>query len=327
LSFVLSTNVPVPNAQEREAALRRTEAPTSALIKDLLSSVSDTPPREWTCGTIVGYLRACGYSWSDALTAMDAYLRFSEPPKPGMLVRHSFKLELITCSVGCAPFLKTCLERNMRHFDRTMVVTDPDDKASQDLAEQMDADVVISNRFYAGGRRFDRGSVYNRALQALRHKDQVVFMDVDIVLPDGFRAALELYGLKQDCFYGMSRRDIHNEAQRQAFLKGEPFESVLHGGSDWGFGFFQLFSPQSRFLKGVNPVYPSAEDVNMSDYLFRQQFGAGHHFDQETGEWHWDPVHQHKLPFECFHLGSNGEGTSSLTRHYPNPHGPPSPPS
>lgn len=316
----LQTNVSVPTPQERPFVLERTKGEVFNLLNDLSSVIAGRPPDEWTYGAIVGHLRAKGYTWTEALTAMDEYLRMIVGLKrEAETIRHTFQLELITCSVGCADFLRVCLERNMRHFDRTIVVTDPKDDASHHLARSMGADVLITDRFYSQGKRFDRGSSYNRALKELRFRDFVAFMDVDIVLPDDFRIHLQTHGLKNDCFYGMPRRDISSEEERGKFLDGKPFHSTLHEGSDWGFGFFQLFSPKSRFLQGKDPIYPPHEDVNHSDYLFRKQFGYTHQFDEKTGIWNWDPTYQVKLPFECFHLGANGP-TPSLTRHYHNPH-------
>lgn len=316
MSFGLVTNVPIP--ADRNASIARVKGDVAKVLSDIKTVIPQLPPYEWASGMIVGYLRAKGYSWEDAMTAMDVYLQVAG--KPPSLPRHSFRMELVTCSVGCSSFLKTFLERNMRHFERTMVVTDPSDTQSQQLAESMGADLLISDRFYHAGRRFDRGSVYNRALKDLRYKDWVAFVDVDIVLPNAFRARLEDHGLSDDCFYGMSRIDIHGEDNRKAFLSGEPFKGEPHNGeSDWGFGFFQLFCLKSRFLAGVDPVYPSHDDVNHSDFLFRRQFGTGHVFDDKTGIWHWDPQHQIKLPMSCHHLGADGGTTPSLTRHYQNP--------
>ena len=339
MSFTLATNVPTPSPEERVLSLARTRPAIVSILADLQGSVTSTPPQELTCGVLLGYLRACGFPWTDAMTAMDEFLKISgatmgssaRPFEGGLSLRHAFQLELITCSVGCAPFLKTFLERNMRHFNRTIVVTDYKDMESRHLAQSMGANVLVTDRFYVGGKRFDRGSSYNRALKELKHRDFVVFADVDIVFPDDFRLRLERYGLKDDCFYGMARRDVDDEEQRKAFIDGKPFTSTLHLGAEWGFGYFQLFSPKSRFLQGLDPVYPAAEDVNHSDFLFRGQFGSGHTFCNATGEWSWDPVYQIQLPFECYHLGSN-RGESSLVRHYVNPHGlpplpcPPPPP-
>lgn len=323
MSFTLATKVSVPPPSERLEILRSTNATVSRIVSDLQANVTTEPPSEWACGLVVGYLRAEGYSWSEALTVMDEYLRVTGQVgrvSPDPIRYNDIKLEAIVCSVGCSAFLKTTLARNMRHFDRTLVVTDEQDMESRAVAQSMGADVMVSNRFYGGGRRFDRGSVYNRALRELRYRDWVTFMDVDIVLSDYFRAQVQTFGLKQDVFYGIPRHEIHGDDNRAAFLRGEPFESAPHQADDWGFGYFQMFCMKSRFIQGADPIYPGAEDCNHSDYLFRKQFGSSHAFDEATGLWSWDPVYQVRLPFHCYHIGSNGDGTPSLTRHYPNPH-------
>lgn len=294
------------------------------IYSDMTTNVTAHPPRELMCGATLGYLRAKGFSWSDALVGMGALLDITQPaaatPRPA---RHGdLKMELITCSVGCGEFLKVCLERNMKHFDRTVVVTDSRDKESLAVAGQMGADVFVTDRFYLNGNRFDRGTAYDRALKVLRHRDWVAFMDVDIVLPRGFRSLVEEHGLSDDCFYGCRRRHITSDEAREAFLSTGTCEWTIPSEYEWGFGYLQMFNMGSRFIQGKDPVYPGAEDCNHSDYLFRKQFGQGHTFDEKTGAWQWDPTFQIRLPFDCYHLGSNG-AAPSLVRHYENPHGPP----
>jgi hypothetical protein len=317
----LNTVITIPPAAEYAAILRTVGPDVKRLFQDSALIAPEGLPKELSCGMVVGYLRGRGYSWQEAFTAMDDLIKrlsatVSAVPCPA---RRTFKTELITCSVGCADYLRTTLARNMRHFDHTIVVTDVDDLVSRELAQKLGADVLVSDRFYAAGNAFDRGAVYNRALTLLKHRDWVTYMDVDIVLPPDHRARLETMGLRDNVFYGMDRLNLTSDDTRAAFLaRGDTSGAVADSTTEWGFGYYQQFSlanPHIRAIPAGQPVYPSSPDVFQSDYLFRRQFGSGHTMTPE-GVWMWDPTHQQKLPWCCYHLGSNGIGQPPSTLRY-----------
>ena len=326
MSFNLVTKIPVPSDEEKRAIIARNAQRTADIVTSLTDEVTNKPPTEWTCGVIIGFLRSQGCSWKECFVMMNEYMNYTiEAQKRKELgktleKRHSFRLEMITCSVGCADFLRKTLPLNRVHFDNVIVVTDSKDEETKRVAQEYGATIFETDIFYANGNRFDRGTAYNDSLVATRFKDWVSFVDVDIVLPKDFRVQLSSFGLVDDCFYGLDRQEVTGD-EREKLYKNEPFVSSKREASDWGFGFFQLFNMQSRFIKGKNIIYPGAEDIHNSDYLFRSQFGSGHSFNPDTGLWKWDPIYQIELPFFCYHVG-NKDG-ASLTRHYPNPHGPP----
>ncbi len=316
--FVTRVRMPV-SEEAQKAAFAAVLPDVKRLFLDLEASVADKMPTELTCGMIAGYLRGRGYSWQEAFVAMDDYLQRATPSAAAYPPRHTFKAEMITCSVGLAKYLPDCLRRNMVHFDRTIVVTDRHDTASQEVARAHGADVFVTDWFYVEGRRFDRGTAYNRALKLLTHRDWVTFMDVDIVLPVDHRARLEAFGLRDNVFYGMDRLNLNTPETRAAFLStGDASGAVSDSTTEWGFGYHQLVNLSNPFLKRLpegKPIYPSSPDVFQSDYLFRHQFGSGHTMTPE-GVWTWDPLHQQKLPWVCYHLGSNGCGQPPNTLAY-----------
>lgn len=311
---MIQTRVEVPPPEERDTILRHLAPELAQLLGDIKANVGDLPT-DIAAGAVLGHLRARGFSWVEAFTVMHAYAMARQRPS----IRHAFHIEMITCSVGCADYLPLCLERNMRHFDHTIVVTSPEDEASQAVAEKAGASVLVTDRFYRGGNRFNRGDAYNRALQMVRHHDWVTFVDVDIVLEHDHRARLEAHGLQDDVFYGCDRLNVLGDEERRRFIAGEPCEPRLQSTSEWGFGYYQLFNLRSPFLKAVSSrgeaLYPSAPDVGYSDYVFRTRFGSGHQQGND-GIWSWDPIHQRKLPWACYHLGADGEGLPSRTIHY-----------
>lgn len=325
--FSLNTNVRMPAPAEVEGILRTVAPDIKRLFQDVDTIAPSGLPKEMSCGMLVGWLRAKGYSWQEAFTAMDDLIKVltakgqmtaavtpqQYPP------RSSFKVELITCCVGCVDYLETCLKRNMWHFDHTIVVTDTTDLASRELAQRLGADVLVTDRFYVGGKRFDRGSAYNRALDLVRYKDWVTFMDVDIVLHGDHRLKLEQHGLRNNVFYGCDRLNLTTPAAREAFLcEGDTSSALVDSTTEWGFGYYQLFNWTNPFLTGrppSEPIYPSSPDVFTSDHLFRHRFGGGHTMTP-AGLWTWDASHQQRLPWPCYHLGSNGVGTVPDTLRY-----------
>lgn len=226
--------------------------------------------------------------------------------------------ECITCSVGCSDFLKIFLEKNSKHFDNIIVVTSPTDPESIEISKKSGARTLITDFFYRNKNKFDRGGAYNRALDFLKFNHWVSFIDVDIILDDSHSEYLKQYSPFDDIFYGMDRLNITNENQRNSFLKGKDFKCNLNCKYEWGFGYFQLFSMKHPLiLKKIGKseaIYPSANDVGLSDFLFRMQFGFGGM--DKMRRWHWDSSCQRKLPWPCFHLGSDGVGLKSKTIKY-----------
>lgn len=226
--------------------------------------------------------------------------------------------ECITCSVGCSSFLKIFLEKNIKHFDNIIVVTSPTDPESIEISKKSGARTLVTDFFYRNGNKFDRGSAYNRALDFLKFNHWVSFIDVDIVLDDKHSEYLKNYPIFDDVFYGIDRLNIIRENERNLFLKGENFKCDLNCKHEWGFGYFQMFSMRHPLiLKKINNseiIYPSANDVGLSDFLFRMQFGLGGM--DKIKRWHWDSNYQRKLPWPCFHLGSDGLGSKSKTIKY-----------
>lgn len=258
----------------------------------------------------IGFLKSKGLSWQDS--ALIAQKRISE--------RNIFenKFECITCSVGCADFLKIFLEKNSKHFDKVIVVTAPNDNDSIKVAEKYGATVFITDIFYKDGKKFDRGSAYNEALKYLTYKRWVCFVDVDIILDSNHREKILNSNLDKNIFYGIDRLNVITEEDRRLLYENKEFKSHLYCEHEWGFGYYQMFSMNHRIIthKIANKevIYPSAEDVGLSDYLFRIQFGPG--YMSPEGRWFWDDRFQKKLPVRCYHIGTNGPGIKSLTVKY-----------
>lgn len=258
----------------------------------------------------IGFLRSKNLSWHQSFSIA----------KKAVSENCFFQnyIECITCSVGCSDFLKVFLEKNSKHFDNIIVVTAPEDNDSIQVAKNYGANVLITDIFYKDGKKFDRGSAYNKALELLKYKSWVCFIDVDIILDDNHRQSILKFGLDKNVFYGIDRLNVITDEDRNSLINGNPFKFHIYCEHEWGFGYYQMFSMNHPTImqKFINKeiIYPSANDVVFSDFLFRQQFGPG--YMDETSKWIWDSRFQKKLPVKCYHIGTNGAGSKSLTIKY-----------
>jgi hypothetical protein len=278
----------------------------------------DTLPKELAAGMLCGFLRGNGHSWVECFTAMEDYFANNQIATVAQkslrpeLPRKDYRLEGITCSVGCSEYLNDWLTHNRKHFHSVIVATDKNDLDSQSVAKSFGVNLLVTDAFYLNGNKFDRGTVYDMALRHLKYKDFVALIDCDIVLRPDFSSFLGKEGLRQDIFYGCDRLNIEDKAEKEKFRNGRPFRSVLASQEEWGFGYFQMFNMNNKHIHGKAHLYPSAKDANFSDYLFRAQFGSGHQF--KDGVWSWDKTAQSKLDIPCYHLGSDGQ--KSLTKKH-----------
>lgn len=115
------------------------------------------------------------------------------------------KLEGLTVSVGYADFLEHTLPDNLQHFDRFVVVTHPNDKATQSLCTKFGVDCIKTEVMHDDGDKFNKGRLCNLGLSHLRHDGWLVHLDADIVLPHRFRPMLAHAKLDTANIYGADR--------------------------------------------------------------------------------------------------------------------------
>lgn len=96
----------------------------------------------------------------------------------------------VTVCVNFADFLADTLPVNRPHFDQYVVVTSPEDAATQRLAKRHDCTLVITERFREDG-AFNKGRAINDGLDAADARQWVCHLDADIVLPLLFRLWLK----------------------------------------------------------------------------------------------------------------------------------------
>ena len=168
-------------------------------------------------------------------------MNYAAPVAASLHATESLRLEGVTTSVGFDDVLDVTLGLNHPHLDTMIVVTSPEDRATQLVAKKHSAIRVTTDLFKKNGRPFNKGAAINAGFDLFQYHGWRLHLDVDIALPDNFRRVLFNHThLDQACLYGAARRDVVGQAGLAAFLQGRlavpqlAFNSGLsaeHGGA------------------------------------------------------------------------------------------------
>jgi hypothetical protein len=190
----------------------------------------------------------------------------------------------ITISVGYASTLAVCLPRNMRHLTECLVVTSPEDAATQAVAASVPGvRVLVSDAGTRHGARFNKGLLMEEGFDALGREGWLLILDADILLPDH----LPLDHLRPTRLHGARRRVLDDPAAWSPELDWRTCAVHRDGGA---IGFFQAFHADDPALKGKSPWY---------DVTFAHAGGGDAYF---MG--HWPGINRVVLPLEVLHLGT-----------------------
>ncbi len=198
-------------------------------------------------------------------------------------------VEAVTTCVDYADYLAVSLPRNRSHFDRIVVVTSEGDAATHALCAQLDVPrwICPPARLTLHG-SFNKGCAINDGLRQLSRKEWIVHLDADIVLPDGFRAALEARAAELDpqSLYTMPRSGCPSWADWERFLAtGEAAPMLFQD----GLGYFQMVHARADRLASGTTFYPeSYGHPELTDLLFSRRFLANR---------------RNVLDMRCIHLG------------------------
>lgn len=236
-------------------------------------------------------------------------------------------LEAVIISVNYSDFLEINLNKNVKHFDNIIVVTSEDDVITQELCKKYKTLCIKTNAFYLNNAKFNKGLAIDVGFSYLQHKDWVVNLDSDIILPDNFREIFLKEAKDIECSYSARRYDIQTYKE---WIEVEKDPSKLNGKLLYrgiGYGNFFCFNYNSptfqNLLKTTNGLpYPSwFPHVAESDWIFRNCWS----------DWIYDPQlnddpNQHditnndraknpdklkELSFKVIHLGQTGRNESS----------------
>jgi hypothetical protein len=219
---------------------------------------------------------------------MNSYA-FSYSPKTTRTPR-KIKIESVITCVNYADILAHTLPLNYRQFDKTVVVTAPEDKATQKVVDYYTGvQSCKTDAFRSRWGEFCKGAGINAGLDALDKDAWILHLDADIILPPNFREVLENADLDTTMIYGADRAEFKSYADWQAFY-GSPephtqgngfFIHITHHGQQLGtriafqhfggyvpIGFFQLWHADSKILR-----YPQGHtDAGREDSVFPTQW-------------------------------------------------------
>lgn len=147
------------------------------------------------------------------------------------------KIEAVVICVNYADFLAESLPTNKHQFDRLVVVTTPEDKATQKLCEYYHVQCIQTDVFDTANGNFRKGAAINVGLAALDRDAWLCHMDADIVLPPKFRIVLERAHLATDNIYGVDRFMIVGAPEWDAH-RGSPIIQHQHWSMDDDHGYF-----------------------------------------------------------------------------------------
>lgn len=197
----------------------------------------------------------------------------------------SMRIEAVVVCKNYSDFLEHTLPENLEQVDRMVVVTHPDDKATQALCHKYGVDCIETEVMHDEGDAFNKGRCINLGLSHLRHEGWVIHMDADILLPHNIRQRLRQAKLETKKIYGVDRLNIvgYDEFQKIKNNLAPQFQyrclvipnsglsvgsRLLHNEYGWcPIGYFQLWHSSMR--RSYPIIHGSAEH---GDVLFAVQW-------------------------------------------------------
>ena len=132
-------------------------------------------------------------------------------PKP-------FRMEAVIVCADYDDFLRHTLPYNKHIFDRLVIVTTPEDKATRKLCEFYHVECVPTNVLMPVTKQFCKGAGINKGLEKLDLSDWVIHLDADIWLPPQTRRLLERADLDKSMIYGVDRFNVRGCTTWNKFL-------------------------------------------------------------------------------------------------------------
>jgi hypothetical protein len=196
------------------------------------------------------------------------------------------KIEAVVTCVDYADFLAETLPHNRSLFDNLVVVTSPEDKATQRICEYWHVECLRTDAFRSRWGEFCKGAAINDGLARLSKTDWLIQMDADILLPPLTRTLLENAALDPGLIYGVDRHMVQGYAPWRKFMAlpglqqenqifvhpnhfpiGVRVAPQVHGG--WlPIGFFQMWHASSGRL-----TYPDTHNgAARTDMQFAAQW-------------------------------------------------------
>lgn len=209
----------------------------------------------------------------------------------------------LTVCVGQAytDLLAITLPRNARHFERTLVVTSPEDEKTIALAESVpNVEVFATEAFYRYGATLNKGLALEWAFDYIRRHGWMCVWDADTILSDFDKGLC----LDKKFLYSARRRILHDPKRWHPSLDWSEVPIILESRPTTFPGYFHLFHADAPALFYPGPPW--------YDVTFKHA-GGGDGFFQSR----WPKDRKVLLPYPVLHLGprdSNWFGTSEAAR-------------
>lgn len=182
------------------------------------------------------------------------------------------RTECICVSTNHDDFLDVVIPFNKQFFDEYYIITKETDTATIKVCEKYGLKPYFSNLFHKNGAKFNRGAIYNEYFQKLKHKEWIILLDSDIILPSEFKIFVPFMNV--ECFYGWRRLDVPDRNTLQNVIVGKTKISDLLAFRGFGYGYGQVFHYQSFTFKSLLPYpYPETNDTGECDWMFRNFWG------------------------------------------------------
>jgi hypothetical protein len=204
------------------------------------------------------------------------------PPPPKC---EPFGIEAVLVCDNYSDFLAYTLPHNKNLFDRIVVVTSYEDKATQKLCEFHHVECLKTDLLESRKGLFCKAQAINVGLDALKKSDWVVHLDADIWLPPQTRILLQRAELDKSMLYGIDRfivkgaeqwhdfiekPQLQHECDSWVHLNAFPVGTRVMQAAGQGYvpiGFFQLWNPKGS---GVSHYPGEHTDAGRTDVLFAQ---------------------------------------------------------
>ena len=192
---------------------------------------------------------------------------------------------IIVC-VEFDDFLAITLPRNVRHFERTLVITSPSDERTKTLVlATPKCELLETDAFYRNGSSFNKGLAMEEGFDVLGRDGWICIWDADIVMPESVEFAKSCR-----CLYVPIRRILPNPKDFSDCLEWSNLSSPTQA-KEFA-GYFQLFHASAVIPPWYTSNWIHAGGCD-SDFQLR-----------------FPPDQLRRPPFEVLHLGLEGVANS-----------------
>jgi hypothetical protein len=199
------------------------------------------------------------------------------------------RVRAITISVHYDDLLAASLAMNASHFDEVLVVTAPQDERTRAVvAHSPAARCFVTDAFYRDGAAFNKGRALEEGFDVLGRSGWLCIFDADTLLP---RAVDLMAGVDGGHIHTPRRRICLDPAAHAAAILEEHWQGFPRVPDGEPAGYCQIFHADDPHLR--RPWY---------GVDWKHAGGCDSDFNQ-----HWPRDHWRWLPWECLHLGPQGQ--------------------